>query len=119
MNKIFAGLLAISMMILSNSTFAAERSLTKNEEVKIISLIKAQLKLPANAKFNLGKMVNNTYDAYCGSVVKSNKDSIPFIVSMPEPIGSIDLRRIILIGDSEYNRKSVIEQCTEQGYSLN
>jgi len=119
MSKSFSVLLAISIMVISSSTFAAERSLTKDEEVKVTNLIKNHLKLPASAKFKLGKMIANPYDAYCGSVAKSNKESIPFITSMPEPIGNIDLRRVVLVGDNEYKYRSVIEQCAEYGYKLN
>lgn len=119
MSKSFSVLLAISIMVVSNSTLAAERSLTKEEEIKVTSLIKKHLKLPASAKFKLGKMIANPYDAYCGSVAKSNKEAIPFILSIPEPIDHIDLRRVVLVGDDEYKYRSVIEQCAEYGYKLN
>ena len=119
MSKLFSALLAISIMVVSSSTLAAERGLTKEEEIKVTSLIKKHLKLPASAKFNLGKMIANPYDAYCGSVTKSNKEAIPFLLSMPEPIDHIDLRRVVLVGDNEYKYRSVIEQCAEYGYKLN
>ncbi len=38
---------------------------------------------------------------------------------MPEPVGNIDLRRVVLVGDNEYKYRSVIEQCEEYGYKLN
>jgi hypothetical protein len=119
MSKSFSVLLAIAIMVVSSSTLAAERSITKEEEIKVTSLIKKHLKLPASAKFNLGKMIANPYDAYCGSVAKSNKEAIPFLLSMPEPIDHIDLRRVVLVGDNEYKYRSVIEQCAEYGYKLN
>lgn len=119
MNKLFSVALAISIMAVSSSTLAAERGLNKEEEAKVVSLIKNHLKLPAFAKFKFGKMIANPYDAYCGSVTKSNKETVPFILSMPEPIGNIDLRRVVLVGDNEYKYRSVIEQCAEYGYKLN
>ncbi|ENL4094427.1 MULTISPECIES: hypothetical protein [Providencia] len=117
--KLLAALLAATIMIASNSALAADRNLTKEEEAKVISLIKNHLKLPATAKFKFGKMISNPYDAYCVAVAKSNKEFIPFIISMPEPVRSIDLRQVIMAGDNEYKYRSVIEQCAEYGYQLN
>ncbi|HCT9040615.1 TPA: hypothetical protein OUB44_004184 [Providencia rettgeri] len=119
MSKLFSVVLAISIMAVSSSALAAEIGLNKEEEAKVVSLIKNHLKLPISAKFKLGKMIANPYDAYCGLVAKSNKETIPFITSMPEPVGNIDLRRVVLVGDNEYKYRSVIEQCEEYGYKLN
>lgn len=119
MNKLLATLLAAIIMIASNSALAADRNLTKEEEAKVISLIKNHLKLPATAKFKFGKMISNPYDAYCVAVAKSDKEYIPFIISMPEPVGSIDLRQVIMAGDNDYKYRSVINQCAEYGYKLN
>lgn len=116
--KLLAILLAATIMVASNSALAADRNLTK-EEAKVTSLIKNHLKLPATAKFKFGKMISNPYDAYCVAVAKSNKDFIPFIISMPEPVGSIDLRQVIMAGDNEYKYRSVVYQCAEYGYKLN
>ncbi|MEQ4655309.1 hypothetical protein AB7092_13485 [Providencia rettgeri] len=119
MSRLFSVVLTISIMAVSSSTLAAERDLNKEEEAKVVSLIKNHLKLPASAKFKLGKMIANPYDAYCGSFAESNKETIPFILSMPAPIGQIDLRRVVLVGDNEYKYNSIIEQCAGYGYKLN
>lgn len=119
MSKLFSVVLATLIMAVSSSTLAVERGLNKEEKAKVVSLIKNHIKLPVSAKFKLGKMIANPYDAYCGSVAKSNKETIPFITSMPEPVSNIDLRRVVLVGDNKYKYRSVIEQCAEYGYKLN
>lgn len=117
-NRIFM-LLLLFIMGASSPVLAAKRDLTPDEKTKVIQLVKEKLALPTKTSFILGQMVDNPYNAYCGAVTTSSqRASIPFIVSLPEPVRGIDLRRVVLTGDNQYARDSVISQCHEYEYTL-
>lgn len=92
MNKVITALLAVSVIIISTSTLATERNLTKKEKAKLTNLVKDKLNDPDSVKIKFGKMVVNKNNIYCGMVNAKNVFGgyvgfMPFIASISEPIG--------------------------------